>query len=78
MGNDRPIKVKCWEKFLESQGCEFARQKASHHIWRCPNCIRSVIFRGAEKEIPFAHITTNLSSMGVEKSIFLAWVKDNC
>ncbi len=78
MGNNRPVKIKCWERFLISQGCSFKSTEASHHKWRCPKCIRSIIFRGAEKEIPFAHIATNLASMGVSKEEFLVWVKDNC
>lgn len=79
MGNNRPIKVKCWERFLESKGCAFKSQvKTSHHKWRCPGCIMSIVFRGAEKEIPFAHISTSLSSMGVSKEDFHKWINENC
>lgn len=78
MGNDRPVKVKCWEKFLKSKDCYYKSTEASHDKWRCPNCVRSIVFRGAKKEIPFAHISSNLSSMGVPKEEFLGWVKENC
>lgn len=79
MGNYRPIKVKCWEKFLESLGCKFSRTaKGSHHIWKCPNCFQSIVFRGAEKEIPFSHISTNLVTMNIDKEVFLQWVEANC
>lgn len=78
MGNNRPIKVKCWEKFLLSLNCNFKSISGSHHKWRCPNCVQSIIFRGAEKEIPFAHISTNLITIGIEKDFFLQWVKENC
>jgi hypothetical protein len=78
MGNDRPIKVSCWEKFLKSQNCKYISTSASHHKWKCPGCFQSIIFRGSEKEIPFAHIKTNLATMKIEKDIFFKWVSDNC
>lgn len=79
MGNDRPVKVKCWEKFLISQGCTFkSKNGTSHDKWRCPNCIQSIIFRGAEKEIPFAHIKTNLFTMNIKPEVFWLWVSKNC
>jgi hypothetical protein len=79
MGSYRPIKTKCWESFLIYKGCHFKdNDGTSHHKWRCPNCIRSIIFRGAEKEVPFAHINSNLKSMGVPKEDFLDWVAENC
>ena len=78
MSNDRPVPVKCWEKFLKHRNCKFKSIKASHHKWRCDGCIRSIMFWGNEKEIPFGHIKTNLVSMDVPKADFWAWVKDNC
>lgn len=78
MGNFRPIRVKCWENFLLSRGCIQNSINASHHKWKCPDCMQSIIFRGAEKEIPFAHIKTNLSTMGIDKDVFLEWIKENC
>ena len=78
MGGHRPIKTKCWEKYLEFRGCHYKSTSGSHHKWRCPGCFRSIIFRGAEKEIPFAHINTNLTTMGITKEEFLKWIKKNC
>ncbi|TAE33469.1 MAG: hypothetical protein EAZ91_02325 [Cytophagales bacterium] len=79
MGNFRPIPVKCWIAFLKAHGCTFkSKQGTSHDKWRCPNCIQSIIFRGAEKEIPFAHIATNLTTMGRTKEYFLDWIAQSC
>jgi hypothetical protein len=78
MGNDRPIKVTCWEKFLKYKDCTKVSHEASHTKWKCPGCYQSIIFWGAKKEIPFAHIKTNLSTMKVSTSDFWDWVKENC
>lgn len=78
MGNNRPVQVKCWERFLKANNCSYKSTHASHDKWRCPGCIQSIIFRGAEKEIPFAHIATNLLTMKIEKEVFIEWVKVNC
>lgn len=79
MGGDRPIRVKCWEKFLISSGCVFKSKKGtSHDKWRCPGCIQSIVFRGSDKEIPFAHIKTNLTTMDITPDVFREWVKKNC
>lgn len=78
MGNYRPIPTKCWEAFLLSLGCTYKSTEASHDKWRCPGVNRSVIYRGAKKEVPFFHIATNLKTMGVTKEDFLAWIENNC
>ena len=79
MGQYRPIKTICWENFLTFKKCAFNKTaKGSHHKWKCPNCFQSIIFRGAEKEIPFDHIITNLRTMGVPKEEFIKWIEDNC
>tara|TARA_R110000850_G_scaffold94576_4_gene199299 strand:+ start:2201 stop:2443 length:243 start_codon:yes stop_codon:yes gene_type:complete len=76
--NFRPTKVKCFEKFLESRDCNYKSTEASHDKWRCPDCIRSIIFRGAEKDIPAFHIHTLLKTMGVSKEEFYEWIDKNC
>jgi hypothetical protein len=78
MGNDRPIRVKCWIRFLESRGCKPNSQNSSHTKWKCPGCFQSIIFWGDKKEIPFAHITTNLQTMKVTKDDFRKWIEENC
>lgn len=75
---NNPIKTKCWKKFLEASGCEFNRITSSHHIWKCPGCKRSIVFRGAEKEIPQFHISTCLKTMDISKSQFNNWIENNC
>ena len=76
--NDRPIPVKCWIAFLTSLGCVEKSVNASHHKWSCPGCLRSIIFRGAKKEIPRFHIRTNLKTLGVSNSDFNKWAAENC
>lgn len=78
MGTDRPIRVSCWVKFLESKGCSPKSINASHHKWKCPGCFQSIIFWGDKKEIPFAHIKTNLLTMKVDKQDFFKWTAENC
>ena len=78
MGNNRPIPIGCWENFLISKGCEFVRIRASHHHWKCPNCLRPITFWGNEKEIPGFHIKTCLNTLGIKRTSFLQWVKENC
>lgn len=78
MSNDRPVPTKCWRNFLKHNGCEYKSTEASHEKWRCKQCLRSIIFWGSEKEIPFNHIKTNLATMNVPKADFWAWVKINC
>lgn len=77
MGNARPVQVKCWIAFLKSKNCQEAKGK-KHAKWKCPGCLRSIIFRDQEKEIPFAHIKSNLQSMGVTVEEFWAWEALNC
>ena len=78
MGSFRPIPTKCWVEFLKSRNCIPNSINSSHHKWKCPGCFQSIIFWGNEKEIPFAHISTNLKTMGVSKAEFLIWAKENC
>ena len=78
MGNNRPVQVKCWERFLESKGCKYKSTEASHDKWRCPGCTRSIIHRSKDKDIPAFHINTNLKSMNISKDDFWKWVSENC
>ena len=77
-GNNSAVKTKCWEKFLESLGCEYKGDAASHSKYKCPNCFQPIIFRGKDKEIPGFHIHTNLKTLGIPKEEFYNWVKENC
>lgn len=79
MGNyNRPIPIKCWEAFLIYSQCEFKSNNGSHHKWKCPGCLRSVIFHGHKKEVPRFHINTCLATMGVSKNEFNNWSDKNC
>ncbi|MGJ1321457.1 hypothetical protein D3C87_1450940 [compost metagenome] len=78
MGNNRPVKVKCWEKYLISIGCTKKRIQSSHHHWGCPGCLRNIVLQGAEKDIPPFHIKTNLKSLGVNAEDFYKWAEENC
>lgn len=78
MSNYRPIPTDCWVKFLKLKKCEPKSVKASHHKWRCPGCIRSIIFWENKKDMPFSHVASNLQSMGIAKEEFLSWLAENC
>ena len=78
MGNYRPIPTDCWVRFLKSKNCYPKSVNSSHHKWRCPNCVMSIIFWENKKEVPFAHITTCLQTMKISKQEFLDWLKNNC
>ncbi len=78
MGNNRPIKTKCWIAFLHYKKCVYKRTKASHVHYKCPNCFRTITFREKDKEIPPLHIQTNLRTMGITMKDFYEWAKENC
>jgi len=70
----RVVKTSEFRKFLESKGCRYDRTKASHEIWKCPKCFRSITFRGAEKTIPELHLRTNLATMGLKLKALYDWL----
>lgn len=80
MGNyRRPIPTRCWVRFLKAHGCRFvSKHRTSHDKWECPGCFRPIIFRGADKEVPFVHFTNDLETMGVSLEYFWEWVRKNC
>lgn len=78
MGKYRPVKIKCWIKFLKSKGCFYQSTEASHDKWKCPGCTRSIIHREKDKDIPPFHIDRNLLSMNIDKAVFWNWVEENC
>ena len=78
MGNNRPVKTKCWIKFLEAHGCQYKRTKASHDHYKCPGCFRTITFRGKDKAIPPLHLQTNLKTMGKTLQELYDWIEKNC
>jgi len=78
LGNNRPIKTSDWERFLTEHDCEKKRHKGTSHVhYKCPNCIRTITFRGQEKEIPAMHLSTNLRTMGFTLSYLYEWLDKN-
>ena len=78
MGNYRPIKTACFIKFLLSRGCTFESMEASHTKYKCPNCLMSIIFWGKKKEVPAAHLKTNMKTLGLTLEDLYKWVDENC
>ena len=74
----RPVKTKCFEKFLTSHKFSFNRQASSHHHWRKPGVNRTITFEGNEKDIPPFHIQTCLKTIGITPKEFYEWVSKNC
>jgi len=78
LGNNRPIKVKDWIRFLEAHGCKYARRaNGSHEHWKCPGCFRTITHRPADKDIPALHLKTNLDTMGKTLEYLYNWVDAN-
>ncbi len=78
MGNNRPIKTKCWVAFLLAHGCEYLRTQSSHDHYKCPCCIRTITHREKDKDIPALHLKTNLTTMGKTLKELYEWVEANC
>lgn len=78
MGNNRPIKTKCWIAYLVFKKCVYKRTKASHVHYKCPKCFRTITFRKKDKEIPPLHIQTNLRTLGITMKEFYEWAENNC
>ncbi len=76
MGNNRPIKLKDWIRFLEAHDCKYART-TKHENWKCKGCRRTITFRGQYKEIPALHLKTNLDSMGFDLNYLYNWIDKN-
>ena len=78
MGNNRPVKLKNWIKFLQAHNCLKKRHKGtSHEHWKCPNCLRTITFRSQYKEIPAMHLKTNLTTMGYDLDYLYKWLENN-
>lgn len=79
MTSFRPIKTKCWIKFLIEQGCVKKKDKGgSHSIYKKKGVLRSIPVREKDKEVPAFHIQTSLNTLNIDKNVFLSWLKDNC
>jgi len=78
MGNNRPVKTKCFIKYLLHLGCEKKGVKASHHKYKCPNCQRPIIIREADKEIPPMHVRSCAKTLGVSVQTIYDWIEKNC
>jgi hypothetical protein len=78
MGNNRPVKTKCWIAYLAFLNCQYKSTKASHVHYKCPNCLRTITFRDKDKEIPALHLKTNLTTLGKTLQELYDWVEKNC
>ena len=77
MGNNRPVKTSDWIRFLKSRDCKYNSTEASHTKYKCPGCMRSIIFRDKDKDIPATHLKTNLKTMGLTLKDLYDWLEDN-
>ena len=64
--------------YLRHRDCTLIRSDGSHHKWKCPNCLRSIIFWDHKKVVPRFHIDTCLKTLEEAKKEFNAWVKKDC
>ena len=70
-----PIKTKIWIAFLEAHQCRYLRTRSSHTHYKCPNCIRTIVFRETSKEIPVLHLKTNLKTLGKSLEYLYEWIE---
>ncbi|MDF2381046.1 type II toxin-antitoxin system HicA family toxin [Nostoc ellipsosporum NOK] len=77
MGNFRPLRTKCWEKFLRSLGFSLSRISSSHHQWTKEGK-RTITFWGNKPEVPAFHLKTCCSSIGCSMEILYQWAEKNC
>ena len=75
----KQIPIKKFLKFLKSQGCQYIRTEASHDIWDRPKnpLPRPITVRMKHKDIPLLHIHTSLQNLGVSKSEFEKYLREN-
>jgi len=78
MGNYRPVKKKCWKKYLEHLGWELDRISASHHQYVKKGAKRPIPMYGSKKEIPALHIKTSCKTLGVNPKDVYEWIEKNC
>jgi hypothetical protein len=74
MGNNRPVKIKDWLRFLKFKKCRYQRTTASHDHYKCPNCWRTITHREKDKDIPPTHLKTNLKTMGLSLTDLYDWL----
>jgi len=77
MGNNRPIKTKCWIAYLKSLGFELTRTTGSHYMY-VKKGFRTIPVWESEKEIPAMHIRTSCRTIGVDITDVYAWTDANC
>ncbi len=71
-----PVKTSNFINFLEAHEC-YEVNGTKHNKWRCPNCLRSIIFDRNKKEIPYLHVHSSVKNMGLSMAYFKEWVKNN-
>ena len=73
-----PVKTTLYIKWLKSRGLVHISTRGSHWKFDIPNepLDRPVIVRGSEKEVPKLHQITNMKTLGLSKSEYLAEIID--
>jgi len=75
--NKGPVKTKDFVAFLKYKKCVYKRTEASHDHYKCPNCWRTITIREKDKEVPFFHIKTNSTTMGIKVEEVYNWINEN-
>ena len=73
----KPIKTRCWEKFLTLKGFTYKRTEGSHDSWTKPGC-RTIPVWGNEKQIPAFHLKTGCKTIGCSMDELYEWAAKNC
>jgi len=77
MGDFRPIKTKCWIKYLEHLGYSFNRVKGSHFQYTMEGK-RTIPVRENDKDVPALHLRTSCKSLGINIDDVYDWIEKNC
>ena len=62
-----PIKYTTLIKVFESDGFEIRRKKGDHIIMVKPGVKRPVVIKSSPKQVPVAHIRTNITTAGMSR-----------
>ena len=70
-----PIHYKKLIKIFEYYGFKFSRTKGDHIALTKPGVSRPIIIKSSPKEVPVAHIKTNMTTAGISREEYFEILK---
>lgn len=74
----RPLATKCFLAFIEFMGFKYSRTESSHDMYTKKGCLRSIVIRKKDKDIPALHLKTNCKTIGCTLPELYKWAEKNC